>query len=343
MRINHKVTTTVAVSLLLLSVACDRKEGSLTQGQTSATQSQTRYTCPMHPQVLSEKKESCAICGMHLVPITPDRAPPSAGHVPGRTTVQVAPDSAKLIGVRTTRVEMRPMMVIVRSGAKATIDPILFSLLQQYRQSSADLRADDGAEPAGDAPRSSATDAIVQQLAAAGITKEDLQSVHRDSSSAELAERRMLLTISIQPPDGGMVQKGQRITATPPYVSGTMSGVVRNVLPPYNPFNQPFVVTAELANPKGLIKRDMYVDVAIEIDLGTRLAIPADAVIHTGTRAVVYTLTSPDIFEPREIELGVKAENFYEVVSGLGEGDEVVAAGTFLLDSESQLRAAHRP
>ena len=65
--------------------------------------------------------------------------------------------------------------------------------------------------------------------------------------------------------------------------------------------------------------------------------------IHTGTRTVVYTPTSPDTFEPREIELGVKSENFYEVVSGLKEGDEVVAAGTFLLDPESQLRAVHRP
>jgi membrane fusion protein, copper/silver efflux system len=87
----------------------------------------------------------------------------------------------------------------------------------------------------------------------------------------------------------------------------------------------------------------MYVDAVIEVDLGSRLAIPADAVIHTGTRTVVYTPTSPDTFEPREIELGVKSEDFYEVVGGLKEGDEVVAAGTFLLDSESQLRAAHRP
>ena len=54
-------------------------------------------------------------------------------------------------------------------------------------------------------------------------------------------------------------------------------------------------------------------------------------------------MISPDTFEPREIELGVKSEKFYEVVGGLKEGDEVVAAGTFLLDFESQLRAAHRP
>ena len=235
------------------------------------------------------------------------------------------------------------MVITVRSGAKAKIDPAFFNLLQQYRESSTDLRAHVGPEPTAYPPPSPATDAIVQQLEAAGITKEDIQNIKRDGLSAELAERRMLLTISVQPQDGGLIQKGQRITATTPHFSGTMNGVVRDVLSPYNPFNQPFVVTAELANPKGLLKRDMYVDAVIEVDLGSRLAIPADAVIHTGTRTVVYTPTSPDTFEPREIELGVKSENFYEVVSGLKEGDEVVAAGTFLLDSESQLRAAHRP
>jgi Heavy metal binding domain len=330
-------------ALLLLSVACGCKDRSVSAGESSAAQSQTRYTCPMHPQVLSEKKQSCAICGMHLVPVIPDPAPPSAGHVADRTTVQVTPESAKLVGVRTTQVEKRAMVITVRSGAKATIDPALFNLLQQYRQSSIELRANVGSEQAGNAAPSAAIDVIIQQLEAAGITKEDLKKTDGETIPAELAARRMLLTISVQPPDGGMIQKGQRITATPPNFSATVSGVVRNVLPPYNPFNQPFVVTGELANPKGLIKRDMYVDAVIEVDLGSRLAIPADAVIHTGTRTVVYTPTSPDTFEPREIELGVKSENFYEVVSGLKEGDEVVAAGTFLLDSESRLRAAHRP
>ena len=159
------------------------------------------------------------------------------------------------------------MVITVRSGAKATLDPTLSNLLQQCRQSSTDLGAYVGPESAGYAPPSPATDAIVQQLEAAGITKEDIQNINRDTIPAELAERRMLLTISVQPPDGGMIQKGQRITATAPYFSATVSGVVRNVLPPYNPFNQPSVITAELANPKGLIKRDMYVDAVIEVEL----------------------------------------------------------------------------
>ena len=58
-------------TLLLLSVAGGCKEGSVSAGENSAARSQTRYTCPMHPHVLSEKKENCAICGMHLYQLPP--------------------------------------------------------------------------------------------------------------------------------------------------------------------------------------------------------------------------------------------------------------------------------
>ena len=75
------------------------------------------------------------------------------------------------------------MVITVRSGAKATIDPALFNLLQQYRESSTDLRAHVGPEPTGYAPPSPATDVIVQQLEAAGITKEDIQNINRDDHS----------------------------------------------------------------------------------------------------------------------------------------------------------------
>ena len=67
------------------------------------------------------------------------------------------------------------MVITVRSGAKATIDPALFNLLQQYRESFYV-----GPESAGYAPPSPATEVIVQQLEAAGITKEDIQNINRD-------------------------------------------------------------------------------------------------------------------------------------------------------------------
>ena len=69
------------------------------------------------------------------------------------------------------------MVTNVRSGAKATIDPALFNLLQQDRQSSIDLRASVGSDPAEYAPPSPATDVIVQQLEAAGITRKRISKI----------------------------------------------------------------------------------------------------------------------------------------------------------------------
>ena len=69
--LHSRVTITMVGTLLLSSVACGCKEGSVSAGENSAAQSQTRYTCPMHPQVISEKKESCPICGMHLYQLRP--------------------------------------------------------------------------------------------------------------------------------------------------------------------------------------------------------------------------------------------------------------------------------
>ena len=70
------------------------------------------------------------------------------------------------------------------------------------------------------------------------------------------------------------------------------------------------------------------------------LRIPADAVIRTGTKDVVFLARGEGRFEPRVVEIGAKAGEEVEVTSGLAEGQEVVTRANFLVDSESQLRAS---
>jgi len=72
----------------------------------------------------------------------------------------------------------------------------------------------------------------------------------------------------------------------------------------------------------------------------SRLVVPAEAVIRTGTRAVVILRRPDGSFEPHDVRLGTDLGDRIEVVNGLADGDEVVASGQFLIDSEANLRSA---
>ena len=70
------------------------------------------------------------------------------------------------------------------------------------------------------------------------------------------------------------------------------------------------------------------------------LAVPDSAVIDSGTRQAVLIERGEGTFEPREVKLGPHADGFYEVRQGLSGGERVVVSANFLIDAESNLRAA---
>ena len=93
-----------------------------------------------------------------------------------------------------------------------------------------------------------------------------------------------------------------------------------------------------IPNPDGALKPNMYTDVQVKIDLGTKLAIPAEAVIDTGERHVVYVDKGGGNFEPREVALGLKENGLVEVIRGLNGGERVASTANFLIDSEAKLK-----
>jgi Cu(I)/Ag(I) efflux system membrane fusion protein len=84
----------------------------------------------------------------------------------------------------------------------------------------------------------------------------------------------------------------------------------------------------------------MYAEVRLVSDLGERLAVPVEAVMETGTRGIVFVDEGEGVFAPREIEIGLRLPDKVEILSGLAEGERVLATGNFFVDSESKLRAA---
>jgi Cu(I)/Ag(I) efflux system membrane fusion protein len=101
-------------------------------------------------------------------------------------------------------------------------------------------------------------------------------------------------------------------------------------------------VRIEVPNPDGRLKTDMYADVLFQVG-GNGIpitAVPAGAIIDSGTRQVVLVAKGEGRFEPRAVKLGRRGDGYVEIVEGLAVGEEVVTSATFLIDAESNLQTA---
>jgi Cu(I)/Ag(I) efflux system membrane fusion protein len=101
-------------------------------------------------------------------------------------------------------------------------------------------------------------------------------------------------------------------------------------------------VRVQVANPDHRIKHEMFADVAINADDGEaeRLAVPLSSLIDSGNRQVVIVDRGKGRFEPRNVAVGMRGDGFVEIVEGIVAGENVVVAANFLIDAESNLKAA---
>jgi len=142
--------------------------------------------------------------------------------------------------------------------------------------------------------------------------------------------------------DIGSVRVGQkarlRVDAYPDKV---FEGAVSYVYPTLKAETRSVPVRVELANPGGLLKPAMFATLELAPAGGAKvLAVPTSAVIDSGVRRVVLVQMAEGRFEPREVKLGVRAGDYVEVREGVKEGEAVVVAANFLIDAESNLKAA---
>jgi Cu(I)/Ag(I) efflux system membrane fusion protein len=126
------------------------------------------------------------------------------------------------------------------------------------------------------------------------------------------------------------------------YPQEPITGSVTFIYPDLRPETRTVRVRIEVPNPDGRLKVDMYADVVFRTgaDAEPVVAVPDSAVIDSGTRRIVLVSKGEGRFEPRVVKLGRRGEGFVEIVEGVNEGESVVTAATFLIDSESNLNAA---
>jgi Cu(I)/Ag(I) efflux system membrane fusion protein len=125
------------------------------------------------------------------------------------------------------------------------------------------------------------------------------------------------------------------------YPDTPFEGKIAFIYPTLNPATRTVQVRVEVDNPQGKLKPAMFARVTLPAGKQSRvLSVPASAVIDSGTRQIVLVQRAPGSYSPRSVRLGLRGGDYVEVREGLREGEQVVTSALFLIDAESNLKAA---
>lgn len=148
------------------------------------------------------------------------------------------------------------------------------------------------------------------------------------------------LAVAVPEAEVGAIAVGQAVEARLPAFPGeVLGGTVSAVLPETNPDSRTVRVRVELPNPDGRLRPGLTAQVRLNRSTEQSLLwVPSEAVIRTGRRALVMLAEDGGRYRPVEVQLGRENEGKTVVLQGLEEGQQVVASGQFLLDSEASLK-----
>jgi Cu(I)/Ag(I) efflux system membrane fusion protein len=158
-----------------------------------------------------------------------------------------------------------------------------------------------------------------------------------------IADHRMVwVVIDVAERDLSQISLGAKVIVRPRALQGqSFAGTVSLIYPHLNAQTRTARIRVEMPNPDELLRPDMYVDA--DIDTGAPqpvLAVPETAVLDSGTRQAVLIDKGEGRFEPRDVKLGRRGGGYVEIRDGLMDGEPVVVSANFLIDAESNLKAA---
>lgn len=283
----------------------------------------------------------CPHCGEDLGVVVKDLAPE------GYTAVRLTPDKQQIAGIKTATVQRKKMAKTIRAVGRIAHDPELYQAQQEFIQAlEADKRATEGGIEEIREQSQKLLDSTRLRLKLMGLSEElvgEIEKAGKPDRSFLYSEpgQKVWLYAPIYEYEIPLVKVGQKAEVTVPTLTDKkFEGLIRSIDPVLDPVTRTVRIRAQLENPEGLLKPEMYVNATLVVDLGEVLAIPEEAVFVTGKENIVFVAKAEGVFEPRSIVLGVKTDPHYEIKSGVSEGESVVTSGNFLIDSESRLKAA---
>ena len=363
----------VGAAFLLLP-ASDRPTTAATAPAPGA-----RYQCAMHPGVVSDQPGLCPICkmplqrvddqrhiafyrhpmrpdvtsptpkkdemGMDYVPVYEDELGGGKSDVPGHAPFTLSAERQQLIGVTTAPVERRPLDVEIRTVGKVAYDPALYQAVVEYREA---LRS---RHQMAESPWHEAREGSEALLRAAtlhlrqlGLSEAQLAKMAKDDPDPVnllLPGTSAWIYAQVYEYEADLVRPGQELLVSAPSLPGrTFRTTVSSIDPIVSTATHTARVRALVATPDASLRPQSFVHVTIHVPLGERIAVPEGAVLDTGDHQIAFVVRGEGRFEPRALQLGRRAGDYYEVLAGVEPGERVVTSANFLIDSESRFRSA---
>ncbi|MGA2171824.1 MAG: efflux RND transporter periplasmic adaptor subunit [Sedimentisphaerales bacterium] len=302
------------------------------------------YRNPMTPAVTSPVPMKDQM-GMDYVPVYEEESAQGPG-APG-AGVYISPEKQQLIGVSKAKAEKRKLSGQILTVGRVAYDPALFNAQQEYLQTFKSSRAIDKNNPSYIEEQSAAfIITMKQKLLSLGMSEPEIAELEKRGKPQQNLylpsgeDKKVWVYVTIYEYEAQLVKTGTPVEVRAiAYAGELFEGQVISVTPILETATRTLKVRALVDNPQNKLKLEMFVNVVIKYDLGDKLAVPQEAVMHTGIRDIVFVAEPNGFFEPRIVTLGAKAEGYYEVLKGLAANEEVVTSGNFLIDSESKLNA----
>jgi hypothetical protein len=298
------------------------------------------YRNPMNPQVTSPVPMKDQM-GMDYIPVYEKE---TAQAHPG---VYINPAKQQLIGVKKEKVQKRKLAGQIMTVGRVAYDPALFIAQEEYIQALKSRQAVQKLDPNyANEQAALLIKAARYKLLLLGMSDAEIDELEKRGKAQNnlylpsSEDKNIWVYITIYEYEAGFVKEGLPVEIeTLAYPGQTFHGRVVSVAPILEAATRTLKARALVDNTDNKLKPEMFVNVKIDYDLGEKLAVPEDAVMHAGTRDIVFATDPNGYFESKVVTLGAKGQGYYEVLQGLAVNEEVVTSGNFLIDSESKLNA----
>lgn len=306
------------------------KDHKSKQESKNTAQSDSYWTCPMHPQVHMNHSGNCPICGMNLVKVEANEAVKPQEKATSSNSDNKDHEMKNMENKPYFTCPMHPQIHQDHPGECPICHMKL--ILEKNPKPQAMTHENRAEITLND-----------EQLSLASVQKQEVEKMTlrisipvsgRFISSSKVA-------FQIYESDLRYVKAGLKFRGESSfYPEKELYGVISSIDSIVDPTSRTVRAVGSIQNTSSNIASETGFRGDIEFNLDDRIAIPESAVLHTGNSDLVYVFSSNNKLTPTAVKLGLKSEGFYDVLDGLEVGQIINAGANFLIDSEAKIRGA---